>query len=59
MLLYRAALPLSPKTLRYAAGIIRAHRKSTGSRWRKPRAGQQALLVLAYKAEQGRSCPSR
>jgi Helix-turn-helix of DDE superfamily endonuclease len=48
MLFYRAALPLSCKTLNYAAGIIRRHRKSIGSRWRKLNPGQQALLVLAY-----------
>src|ERR1700745_1911407 len=48
MLFYRAALPLSRKTLNYAAGIIRRHRKSIGSRWRKLGPGQQALLVLAY-----------
>jgi len=47
-LLYRAALPLSRKTLNYAAGIIRRHLKSIGSRWRKLNPGQQALLVLAY-----------
>ncbi len=48
MLFYRAALPLSSRTLRYAAGIIRWHRKSIGPRWRKLNPGQQALLVLAY-----------
>ena len=48
MLFYRAALPLSRKTLNYAAGIIRRHRKAIGSRWRKLNPGQQALLVLAY-----------
>jgi DDE superfamily endonuclease/Helix-turn-helix of DDE superfamily endonuclease len=48
MLFYRAALPLSCKTLNYAAGIIRRHRNSIGSRWRKLNPGQQALLVLAY-----------
>src|SRR5215472_7827281 len=48
MLFYRAALPLSSRTLRYAAGIIRRHRKSIGSRWRMLNPGQQALLVLAY-----------
>ena len=48
MLFYRAALPLSRTTLNYAAGIIRRHRKSIGSRWRKLNPGQQALLVLAY-----------
>ncbi len=48
MLFYRAALPLSCKTLNYAAGVIRRHRKAIGSRWRKLNPGLQALLVLAY-----------
>ncbi|MFY9774014.1 MAG: transposase family protein [Trebonia sp.] len=48
MLFYRAALPLSRKTLTFASGIIRRHRKSIGSRWRKLTPGRQALLVLAY-----------
>jgi DDE superfamily endonuclease/Helix-turn-helix of DDE superfamily endonuclease len=47
MLFYRAALPLSSKTLTYVSGIIRRHRKDIGSRWRKLNPGQQALLVLA------------
>jgi hypothetical protein len=48
MLFYRAALPLSRKTLNYTAAIIRRHRRLTGSLWRKLNPGQQALLVLAY-----------
>jgi Helix-turn-helix of DDE superfamily endonuclease/DDE superfamily endonuclease len=48
VLFYRAALPLSSRTLNYAAGIIRRHLKAIGSRWRKLNPGQQALLVLAY-----------
>src|SRR6267154_5104800 len=48
MLFYRAALPLSSRTLTFVAGIIRRHRKSIGSCWRKLNPGQQALLVLAY-----------
>ena len=36
------------RTLTFAAGIIRRHRKAIGSRWRKLNPGQQALLVLAY-----------
>ena len=48
MLFYRAALPLSSKTLNYVGGIIRRHRASIGSLWRKLNSGQQALLVLAY-----------
>ncbi len=48
MLFYRAALPLSRQTLTFVAGIIRRHRESIGSLWRKLNPGQQALLVLAY-----------
>jgi hypothetical protein len=48
MLFYRAALPLSSKTLNYAAGVIHRHRAAIGSRWRKLNPGQEALLVLAY-----------
>ena len=48
LLFYRAALPLSCKTLNYAAGIIRRYRASIGSCWRKLNPGRQALLVLAY-----------
>src|SRR5689334_19024098 len=48
MLFYRAALPLSSRTLTFVSGLIRRHRKSIGSRWRKLNPGQQALLVLAY-----------
>src|ERR1700747_2221860 len=43
-----ASRPLSRKTLNYVAGLIRRHRKSIGSRWRKLDPGQQGLLVLAY-----------
>jgi Helix-turn-helix of DDE superfamily endonuclease len=49
MLFYRAAaLPLSRKTLTVVARVIRCHRISIGSCWRKLNPGQQALLVLAY-----------
>src|SRR5437762_8608673 len=48
MLFYRAALPLSSRTLTFVSGIIRRHRVSIGSCWRKLNPGQQALLVLAY-----------
>ena len=48
MLFYRAALPLSRKTLDFVAGIIRRHRAAIGSLWRKLNPGQQALLVLAH-----------
>jgi hypothetical protein len=48
VLFYRAALPLSSKTLNYAARIVCRHRASIGSLWRKLNPGHQALLVLAY-----------
>jgi hypothetical protein len=48
VLFYRAALPLSRKTLAFVSGIIRRHRASIGSHWRRLNPGQQALLVLAY-----------
>jgi Helix-turn-helix of DDE superfamily endonuclease len=51
MLFYRAALPLTRKTLAFVAGIIRRHRGWIGSLWRKLNPGQQALLVLAYLRE--------
>jgi DDE superfamily endonuclease/Helix-turn-helix of DDE superfamily endonuclease len=48
MLFYRAALPLSSRTLAFVSGVIRRHRISVGSPWRKLNPGQQALLVLVY-----------
>jgi hypothetical protein len=48
MLFYRAALPLSRQTLTFTDGIIRRHRASIGSPWRKLNAGQQALPVLVH-----------
>jgi len=48
MLFYRAALPLSRQTLTFTAGVIRRHRASIGSAWRKLNPGQQALLVLVH-----------
>ena len=35
MLFYPAALPLSSRTLNYAAGIIRRHRRKIDSPWRR------------------------
>ncbi|WP_344867161.1 transposase family protein, partial [Planomonospora alba] len=48
MLSYRAAIPLSNRTLVRLAGLIRAHRAQRRSRWRRLGPGQQALLVLAH-----------
>ncbi|SDL16928.1 Helix-turn-helix of DDE superfamily endonuclease, partial [Nonomuraea maritima] len=45
---YRAALPLSSRTLSYLSGILRRHRKQIGSPWRRLAPGQQALLVLVH-----------
>jgi len=53
VLFYRAALPLSRKTLGYVAGLIRRHRASAPSCWRKLNPGQQALLVLVYLRKGG------
>jgi hypothetical protein len=39
---------LSSRTLTDVAGIIRRHRASIGSAWRKLNPGQQALPVHAY-----------
>jgi hypothetical protein len=46
--LYRAALPLSSRTLNFAVALIRRHLKAIGSRWRKLDPARQALLILAY-----------
>ena len=48
MLFYRAAVDLSSQTLNYVAGILRRHRKTIKSPWRRLNPGQQALLVLVY-----------
>ncbi|WP_219501851.1 transposase family protein [Nonomuraea ceibae] len=48
MLFYRAALPLSRRTLTFLSGLIRRHRRRIGSRWRRLNPGQQALLTLVH-----------
>src|SRR5829696_4868147 len=48
VLSYPAAVDLSSRTLRFAAGVLREHRRRIGSRWRKLPPGRQALLVLAH-----------
>jgi hypothetical protein len=48
MLFYRAALPLSSRTLTFVSGVIRRHRAAIGSPWRKLNPGRQALLVLVH-----------
>ncbi|WP_328753016.1 transposase [Streptomyces sp. NBC_00285] len=44
---HQGRLPLSTQTLRYLTGLLSAHLKKFGSRWRKLPAGRIAVLVLA------------
>jgi hypothetical protein len=46
-LVHQCALPLSRQTLTFVAGLLRAHLKKIGSRWRKLPPGKIALIVLA------------
>ena len=46
-IIYQCALPLSRQTLTFVAGLLRAHLKKIGSRWRKLPPGRIALIVLA------------
>lgn len=48
MPLYRAALPLSRRTLNYLAGVLHRRRRTVGSRRRVLTCGRQALLALAH-----------
>ncbi|MGZ3146567.1 transposase [Lentzea chajnantorensis] len=48
MLFYPSAITLSNRTLDYVARLIRRHRTSIGSRWRRLPSNRQALLVLAH-----------
>jgi hypothetical protein len=48
VLSYRSGIDLSSRTLRFAAGVLRRHRRLIGSRWRKLNASRQALQVLAH-----------
>ncbi|HEY9468002.1 MAG TPA: transposase family protein [Propionibacteriaceae bacterium] len=48
MLFYRAAVDLSSSTLNYLAGLVRRHRTSIGSPWRRLTPAQQALLALVH-----------
>ena len=45
MLFYRAALPLSRKTLTFASGAIRRHRAAIGSGWRKLNSGHAYVVA--------------
>jgi hypothetical protein len=48
VLSYPAAIPLSTRTLNHLADLIRAHRTTRRSRWRRLDPGRQALLALAH-----------
>ena len=48
-------MPATPPDFSYTSGIIRRHRKSIGSCWRKLNPARQALLVLAYLRKARRS----
>lgn len=48
MLLYRASLPLSRRTLAYATGVVCRHRRAIGSKGRCLPPGMQALMTLVY-----------
>jgi hypothetical protein len=48
MLVYRSAMTVSTKALRFVAGALRAHRRKLGTRWRRLTCDRQALMVLAH-----------
>ena len=56
MLFYRAALPLSSRTLTFVSGVIRRHLAAIGSPWRKLNSAEleaAGLVTLADKGYQG------
>ncbi|WP_240136477.1 transposase family protein [Streptomyces sp. MUM 178J] len=46
-LVYKCRLPLSTQTLTFLTGLLSAHLRKIGSRWRKRPAGRIAVIVLA------------
>jgi DDE superfamily endonuclease/Helix-turn-helix of DDE superfamily endonuclease len=48
VLVYPSGIDLSSSALRFLAGLLDAHRRERGTRWRRLPAGRQALLVPAY-----------
>ena len=48
MLTYPATITLSTRALTHLSDLLRAHRNSLRSRWRKLTVQRQALLVLAW-----------
>jgi hypothetical protein len=48
MLVYPSCIDLSSRALEYLSGLLAAHRRRIGCRWRRLTRGRQALLVLAH-----------
>ncbi|MGW6394690.1 transposase family protein [Streptomyces sp. NPDC055103] len=48
MLAYPSSIDLSSRTLRYLTGRLAVWQGESGTRWRRPTAGRQALLALAH-----------
>ena len=48
MLVYPSGMTVSTRTLRFVSDALRAHRRSTRTRWRVLSSGRQALMVLAH-----------
>jgi DDE superfamily endonuclease/Helix-turn-helix of DDE superfamily endonuclease len=48
LLSYPATIPLSTRSVKHLADLIRTHRRQRRSRWRRLEPGRQALLALAY-----------
>jgi hypothetical protein len=53
---YQARLPLSTKTIRMVADLIKGRIRAIGSRWRKLPPGRQAVIVLAVLRHDQRLC---
>jgi DDE superfamily endonuclease/Helix-turn-helix of DDE superfamily endonuclease len=48
MLVYPVGIDLSSSALRFLSGLLAAHRRERGTRWRRLPVARQALLVLAH-----------
>jgi hypothetical protein len=48
VLVYRSAMMVAAKALRFVVGSLRAHRREVGIRWRRLSCDRQALMVLAH-----------
>jgi hypothetical protein len=48
VLSYPGTIPLSTRSLNHLSGVLKRHRESIGSRWRRLSPAGQALLTLAW-----------